>query len=443
MFGGFGQGFGNFANFSNFSNFGKSTKKEGVADTKYYDLLGVKPDATQNEIKKAFHKLSIETHPDKNPGNEASASEKFKEIGEAYETLSDEEKRKQYDQFGKSETSTQAAQGMNIFEQMMRGFQQGNPQHVSPGHSMRQPEPIKVEVSCTLEDIYLGKEMSVTFNRIRICKECLGMKTRNDAGTGTSTSKSHTCETCHGRGKQTVIRPLGPGMFQQSVTQCQTCLGQGNTIKEEDRCTECHGKGLTKETHSSKVYITKGSKHGSVTVLSQEGNQVIKNQAPGDVHVFCTIKEHFQFKRKKNDLIYETRISLLEALTGYKICITHLDSTRCVLSSQLDEIINTGSIRCVKGKGMPLRKNPTQYGDLYIRFKVDFPKFMTHVQKTKLIEIFPSVYNTIPLESETVEYFTPLETNNRNENETDNETDDSDQENEDQRESQGIQCPQQ
>eukprot|EP01116_Phalansterium_solitarium_P020545 TRINITY_DN6103_c0_g1_i1.p1 TRINITY_DN6103_c0_g1~~TRINITY_DN6103_c0_g1_i1.p1 ORF type:complete len:284 (+),score=30.40 TRINITY_DN6103_c0_g1_i1:113-964(+) len=219
-------------------------------ETEFYERLEITPDADQDTIKKSYRKMAIKYHPDKNPNNPAAA-EKFKEVSEAYEVLSDPEKKEVYDKYGKE--GLKEGGGMrdaaDIFAQFFGG---GSPFSSFFGGGGRggpkKGDDIVHELAVTLEDLYKGKTTKLSVTRNKICPKCEGSGTKVG---GVSAS----CKTCNGSGRRMVIRQLGPGMIQQMQTVCDDCGGKGETVKEEDKCKQCKGKKVEKEKKILHVHI--------------------------------------------------------------------------------------------------------------------------------------------------------------------------------------------
>merc|ERR1711871_459522 len=207
-----------------------------VKDTKLYKTLGINQDASESEIKKAYRKLAIKFHPDKNKDNQEEAAEKFKDISEAYQILSDPEKRKLYDQLGMDGVNGSGMQfnPNDLFEHLFGGmggmggfpfgdmFNQGNMRKRE-----KVAEPVMIKKKVTLEEIYLGKEINVNYTQTSHCKAC--------QGTGSKSGKSSQCQTCQGSGVRNVVQQIGPGMIQQFQKTCDVCNGSGINIEPNDK----------------------------------------------------------------------------------------------------------------------------------------------------------------------------------------------------------------
>jgi len=352
-----------------------------VKETEYYELLGIPPDVPVTEIKKAYRKMAVKYHPDKNPNN-PSAAEKFKEVSEAYEVLSDENKRKTYDQFGKEGLQGGGhASAEDIFSQFFGG---GFSNFFGGGQrGPKKGEDIVHEIACSLEDLYNGKTTKLAVNRSVKCAKCEGTGAKEGMTAG-------KCKTCDGTGVRLIVKQLGPGMIQQMRTACNDCGGKGDSVKEEDKCKECKGKKVTKEKKILQVYIEKGMKHGQKVVFSGEADEYPGVEA-GDIVFVVSEKKHDVFRRNGNNLIMEYKLTLLEALAGFSFSIKHLDDRELLVKSEKGEIINPDDVRMIEGEGMPTHKRPFEKGNLYIHFTIEFPKpgSFNERQLKQLEEILP------------------------------------------------------
>jgi len=335
-----------------------------VKETEFYDRLEVSPDVKTEDIRKAYKKLAIKYHPDKNPDNPA-AVEKFKEISEAYEVLSDEKKREMYDRYGKDALKEGGfSNAEDIFSQFF-----GGPFSSFFGGGSRGPrktEDIIHEINVSLEDLYKGKTSKLAVTRNVVCQKCTGTGTKPGAASG-------KCKTCEGRGIRLIVKQIGPGMIQQMQTVCNDCGGKGEIIKEEDQCKECKGKKVVKDKKVIQVPIEPGMRHGQKIAFSGEADEA-PGFEPGDIVFVVTEKKHDLFKRNGNDLVMEYNLQLIEALAGFNLTIKHLDDRTLYIQSAKGEIIKQGDIRMIPNEGMPQHKNPFNKGNLYIHFNVEFPK---------------------------------------------------------------------
>jgi len=357
-----------------------------VSKEDYYQILGVGRSASADEIKKAYRTLAMKYHPDRNP--DPVAQEKFKTITEAYTVLSDENKRRTYDQFGEEGVNSGfgAHGGMGgmsaeeIFAQMFGGgfpgaggaggFESPFGEWSGMGQKMEKRTPdMEHVVSVTLEDLYTGKTAHIDYTKTVNCGSCRGSGAKPP-------HKPTKCSACRGTGTRVVTRQMG-GMIQQSVGECPTCHGHGETVAAGHKCTECHGAKVTSKNTRLNVNIPKGAKLGETIVFPGEANQH-PGATTGDVRVMIDIKPHPLFKRLKNDdLVVEQSISLSNALSGYEFTIQTLDKRLLVVRETFGKsgakIITPNSIKMIPNEGMPSRTTGRR-GNLYIRFKVEFPQ---------------------------------------------------------------------
>ncbi|XP_026031671.1 dnaJ homolog subfamily A member 1 [Astatotilapia calliptera] len=328
-----------------------------VHETGYYDLLSVEPNASQDEIKKAYRKLALKYHPDKNPNE----GEKFKHISQAYEVLSDPKKRDLYDQGGEQAIKEGGMGGggspMDIFNMFFGGG--GRMQRERKGKN------VVHQLSVSLEEMYNGSTRKLGLQKNVICEKCEGYGGKKGA--------LEKCTNCKGRGVQVRVQQVGPGMIQQIQSMCPDCQGQGEKFNSKDRCKNCNGQKVERKKKILEVHIDKGMKDGQKITFHGEGDQE-PGLEPGDVIIVLDQKDHPVFQRRDNNLIMRMDIKLVEALCGFRNTIQTLDNRTLVISSQPGEVIKHNDVKCVMNEGMPLYKEPYERGQLIIQFQVEFPE---------------------------------------------------------------------
>ncbi|WPH02499.1 Hypothetical protein R9X50_00536400 [Acrodontium crateriforme] len=341
-----------------------------VKDTKFYDILGVSPDATDAQLKSAYRKGALKHHPDKNQ-HSAEAADKFKEISAAYEVLSDPQKRQIYDQYG--EEGLEGGGGMgggmaaeDLFAQFFGGG--GGGFGGMFGGGARETGPKKARTihhvhKVSLEDIYRGKVSKLALQKSVICSKC--------EGRGGKEGAVKTCAGCNGAGMKTMMRQMGP-MIQRFQTVCPDCNGEGESIRDKDRCKQCNGKKTVIERKVLHVHVDKGVQSGTKIDFRGEGDQMPGVQ-PGDVSFEIEQKPHARFQRKGDDLFYHAEIDLLTALAGGAIYVEHLDDRWLTVEIMPGEVISPGEVKVIRGQGMPSYRHH-DFGNLYIQFDVKFPE---------------------------------------------------------------------
>jgi len=350
-----------------------------VKDTKYYDALGVDPSATDAQLKTAYKKGALKYHPDKNAHN-PQAAEKFKELAEAYEVLADPQKRQLYDQYGKEGLEQGGAgAGMNAEDLFAQFFGGGSAFGGMFGGGMRETGPKKARTihhvhKVSLEDIYRGKVSKLALQKSIICPAC--------EGRGGKEGAVKTCPGCNGAGMKTMMRQMGP-MIQRFQTVCPDCQGEGETIREKDRCKRCLGKKTVVERKVLHVHVDRGVKTGHKIDFRGEGDQM-PGVLPGDVQFEIEQKPHPRFQRKDDDLFYHAEIDLLTALAGGTVYIEHLDDRWLTVNIYPGDPITPGAIKVIKGQGMPSYRHH-DFGNLYIQFDVKFPD-KTELRNLELLE---------------------------------------------------------
>lgn len=352
-----------------------------VKETKFYDLLGVAPAADDNALKKAYRKLAMKYHPDKNP----NAGDKFKEISLAYEVLSNPDKRKIYDQGGEQAIKEGGNGGgggfhspMDIFDMFFGGdpFGRGRPR------GPRRTKNLVHQLSVSLEDMYNGSVRKLALQKNVICDSCEGV--------GGKPGCFQKCQNCRGSGMQIRIQQIGPGMMQQIQSMCQECHGEGESVDPKLRCKKCSGKKVNRERKILEVNIDKGMEDGQKITFSEEGDQE-PGMEPGDIIIVLDEKQHQTFKRNGMDLIMKMDVSLTEALCSMKKTIATLDNRTLVIQTIPGEVIKTGDFKAIRGEGMPQYRNPFEKGRLIISFNVVFPESLEADTADKLAQILPKM----------------------------------------------------
>lgn len=350
----------------------------------YYKTLGVEKGASKDEIKKAFHKLAHKYHPDKQGGDEA----KFKEINEAYQILSDDNKRAQYDQFGEAGASGGfgGSQGFGGFD--FSGFQNANGGQGfefdlgdifgemfggggRSGHGqVRRGRDISVDIQISFKEAIFGVERQILINKISQCDTCQG----SGAEAGSQMKK---CATCGGKGKVNETKRSIFGVFQSS-RECDTCQGRGEV--PEKKCQTCRGEGVLNKQESIKVRVPAGLEAGEMIRLAGQGEAVALGQA-GDLYIKVHIEKDKTWKRAGYDLATEVKIKFTEAILGSEYKLETLDGP---LTLKIPAGLAYGEILRVKGKGVPIRET-SRRGDLLIRVTFPTPTKLSK-QAKKLIE---------------------------------------------------------
>lgn len=348
-----------------------------MAKRDYYDILEVPRTATPEEIKKAYRKMALKYHPDKNP-NDPSSENKFKEAAEAYEILSDAEKKQRYDRYGHDGVKGMPGGGFNmsmddifshfgdIFgdafggafgEQFGFGNRGRSHRRVNRGTNLR------VKVKLTLEEIATGVEKKIKVGKYVGCDQC--------QGTGAERGSSmNTCPTCHGRGQVTQVTSTFLGQMQTTST-CPTCGGEGTIIGT--KCNKCYGNGIVKGEEVITVRIPAGVAEGMQLSMSGKGNAAPRGGVPGDLLILVEEQEHDSFIRDGNNLIFEHFISLPDAALGLSTDIPTLDGKARI---KIEPGTQSGRILRLKGKGLP-DLNGYGRGDILINLNVWTPRNLT------------------------------------------------------------------
>ncbi|KAL1917261.1 uncharacterized protein VTP21DRAFT_4917 [Calcarisporiella thermophila] len=335
-----------------------------LAGRDYYDVLGVSRDASLREIKKAYKVLSKKYHPDKNPGDK-EAEAKFVELAQAYEVLSDDEKKRIYDQYGEEglKQSGQGSQFHDPFDIFRQFFGGGSMKFEF--HTERKGPSLQIPIDIELQDLYLGKEVEFDLSRQVICDHCRGSgaKSPNDIV---------TCTSCQGHGVKVVRQALGPGIFQSFQSTCDKCHGTGKIIRKA--CDVCKGRKVRRGNEQLTLVIERGMVEGDTIVFERKADET-PDIVPGDLIFVLRVLPHPIFTRDGNDLYATLDITLTESLGGFEKEISHLDGHKIVLKR--DQITPHGFVQEIAGEGMPHHNFPSFKGKLFIEYSVIFPISVT------------------------------------------------------------------
>ncbi len=356
----------------------------------YYEVLGISKSASQDEIKKAYRKQAIKYHPDKNPGDK-EAEANFKEAAEAYEVLSNEDKRSRYDRFGHAGVGGAAGAGgfgggmtmEDIFENFgdifgsafgggFGGFSGfggfgGSRQR---GRRVNKGSNLRVKVTLSLKDIAYGVNKKIKVNKYVACDAC--------GGNGAKDSSSYSnCSTCHGTGQVTKVTSTFLGQMQTTQT-CHVCGGEGKIIT--NKCTKCHGEGIVKDTKVISLDIPAGVAEGMQLSVSGKGNAARRGGVNGDLIVLIQEEKHPDLIRDGNDLIYGLYLNFAEAALGAPVEILTVDGK---VKIKIDPGTQPGKILRLRGKGLP-EVNGYGKGDLLVNINVWVPKTLSK-EEQKLV----------------------------------------------------------
>jgi molecular chaperone DnaJ len=340
----------------------------------YYEVLGVERTATEVELKASFRKLAMRHHPDRNPGDK-QAEIRFKEINEAYQVLSDSQKRGAYDRFGHQAFAQSASSGgpgfgpdfsdfmSDIFDNFFGDTRQRRKQGRERGADRR------ADLEITLEEAYRGKTAAIEVPTNMLCEACAGSGAKHGA-------KPHTCATCHGHGRVRATQ----GFFSIERA-CPTCHGRGQTI--DDPCASCAGMGRVTRERSLSVNIPSGVEDGTRIRLAGEGDAGTRGAPAGDLYLFLSVKPHAFYQRDGADLFCRVPISMVTAALGGEVVVPTLDGGDAKL--RVPEGVQTGKQFMLGGKGMPVLRS-REFGDLHIQAVVETPQNLTRRQRELLNE---------------------------------------------------------
>ena len=365
----------------------------------YYEMLGVTKTSSTDEIKKAYRKLALKHHPDRNPDNKEESEEKFKAISKGYEILSDPSKKQQYDLYGEEgiqgggggggfsspfdifrNMESSMGGGMGGFANLFNNMAGGTPQ------KPKQPPAKQKLINIELENLYTGKTVKFIVDIQVKCNLCKGIGAKNK-------TDIVECKICTGKGKITEIRKMGP-MIQQTMKECYKCNGRGSQIKEEDKCKKCGSLKYYIEGKTIELYIRPGTCNGEQILLRGSGDWFPDYEDIGDLYVIINeIKSNSGIIREGENLIYHKRLYLIEALCGSIFIYKQLDGRHIKIKTT--DIIIPNQVMKISGEGMKIQGDTTTYGDLIIKFNIIFPEKLSEERKKYLLKIFPKVETQI------------------------------------------------
>ena len=348
----------------------------------YYEVLGVDKNASAEEIKKAYRKSAMKYHPDRNPGDK-TAEEKFKELGEAYEVLSDPEKKSRYDQFGHAGVDPNYGGGAGGFGGGFGGFGGfgdfgdifgdifgGGRRSARTRNAPRQGEDVAARLELSFEEAAFGAEKEVKFRRVDNCDAC--------KGTGSADGQVETCSRCGGAGQVRTTQTI-MGMTMQSTTTCPACSGRGKIIKTP--CNTCRGKAKVQKSHTIKLNVPCGVDNGMSLPIRGQGSVGSNGGPNGDLYVEFSVRRHPIFRREGMDVLCEVPITFTQAALGSVIDVPTLDGKK---QFDLPEGTQTGKEFTIVGVGIPQVNNMKRRGNLRFTAVVETPTKLTKEQRELL-----------------------------------------------------------
>jgi DnaJ family protein A protein 2 len=354
-----------------------------INNKKYYELLGINKNASETDIKKAYRKLAMKYHPDKNPNNK-EAEEKFKEITQIYEVLSSQEKKSIYDKYGEEALKGNAG-GMpqnahSVFEHLFgMNFDEEN-----EGEKKTRIEPTLETIEISLEDLYRG----VNIEKIIKKEVIINLKTQKQNRSG-----FRVCGECNGKKINNVLRQIGPGMVQQMQMPCEKCKAKGFNLKPNHAIKYINEK--------IKITVKPGMKDSDKIKFPGKGNFNYLHQDYSDLVIILKQKPHKVFERRSKDLIYKKTLTIQEALAGFQFELIHLDNRKLFINEE--NITKPDTVKMVRYEGMPLPDNTVLKGHLYIIFNVEFPSILDNDIRSNLIKSF-QMKTLTPTENQKVCY---------------------------------------
>ena len=369
----------------------------------YYEVLGVSKNATDDELKKAYRKLAKKYHPDANPDNKKEAEAKFKEVNEAYETLSNPEKRRMYDQFGADGPQGfggfNQSGGGNYYSYTTSGFDGfgdifgdlGDLFGFGSGRSSSRHQngpvkgaDLKYNIDLTFEEAYTGINKEINITRNETCTTCSG----TGAKPGTH---PETCSVCGGKGTVTQMQTTILGQMRVQTT-CSNCHGPGKVIKEV--CNTCYGKGTIRNQTKIKVKVPAGINDGQTIILKGEGEPGKRGGEKGDIYITVRLKKHSIFTRQDDNVYCEIPITFTQATLGAELDIPLVDGTK--IKYKIPEATQTGTKFTIKDKGFP-HINSGYKGNLIFTVQVQVPKRLTKEQRELLVELAKTMNEQPPV----------------------------------------------
>ena len=353
----------------------------------YYEVLGVEKSASAEEIKKAYRKKAMQFHPDRNPGDK-TAEEKFKEVGEAYEVLSDADKKARYDQFGFQGVDPNFGAGggyggsgfggfggFGDFGDILSEFLGGGGSRTrgSASNAPRRGENVAVRLDLTFEEAAFGCEKEVSAARIENCASC--------NGSGSADGVIESCSRCHGTGQVRTTQNF-MGMTMQSTAACPQCSGRGKIVKNP--CNTCKGKGKVRRVQKIKVKVPAGVDEGQSVRVRNEGCVGSNGGPNGDLLAEIVLKQHPIFERQNMDVFCEVPITFTQAALGAEIEVPTLDGK---VKYEIPEGTKTGKVFQIFGKGVPAVNNPKRRGNHFFTVVVETPTKLSKEQKDLLRQL--------------------------------------------------------
>ena len=359
-----------------------------MAKRDYYEVLGVPKGASKEEIKKAYRKLAVKYHPDRNAGNK-DAEDKFKEATEAYEILSDDSKRQTYDQFGFAGVEGMSS-GSHDYSSVFRDFEDifgdfsgvfdsffgtgSRSRRGSQHQASQRGSDLRYNLDISFKDAVFGTKVEISYNRNSRCETCTGSGAASGSG-------RKTCNTCGGTGQ--VRRSSG---FFSIASPCPTCRGEGFIL--ENPCKSCSGSGVARKKQKIKVTIPAGIETGKRISIPGQGDAGPNNGESGDLYVFVNVRPHDYFERSSYDLYCLIPVSFTQAALGSEIYVNTLDEKKVKL--KIGAGTQNGKVLRLRGEGVPYLHNPGKRGDMYVKIQVMVPEKLSSKQK-KIIEELASV----------------------------------------------------